>query len=121
MLPTSCNKCGRIGKSLCDVCKTQYNNRRRSQQTRAQRGYDNEYDRNRKLMIEDTWRYQLPCVLCGKGFDRKSDITAEHVIPLRIARDNSRANLQPAHSSCNSAWQKSTAAKLYDNPNLRAV
>lgn len=103
-LNTSCNKCGRIGpNALCDLCKIKY--RRKPVLSRQQRGYDSEYDRNRQLMIDHSWLYQLPCVLCQQGFDKKSDITAEHVIPLRVKRDNSYANLKPAHERCNKQWR----------------
>jgi 5-methylcytosine-specific restriction endonuclease McrA len=73
----------------------------RSKLSRQARGYNAEYDRNRRLMIADAWEKQLPCVRCGMGFQKVSDITADHLIPKALGLDNSLANLAPAHRACN--------------------
>lgn len=54
-------------------------------------------------MIEEAWQRRYPCVICGGGFERKRDITAEHVIKRKYGGSNARENLAPAHSRCNSA------------------
>jgi 5-methylcytosine-specific restriction endonuclease McrA len=53
-------------------------------------------------MVELAWTYGMACVICGLGFERKRDITAEHMIPLRDGGTSDLDNLGPAHQRCNS-------------------
>lgn len=57
-------------------------------------------------MVNLAWRYGSPCVICGQGFARKRDITAEHVIPVREGGSSELDNLAPSHHGCNSAWAR---------------
>ena len=102
----SCGKPTRDG-SRCAGCAPPRAPDTRS--SRQSRGYDREYERNRATMISLAWRYRWECVICGKGFARKQDITAEHVIPLRGGGTSALSNLAPAHLRCNSGWKKRRA------------
>ncbi len=106
MLPKPCRVCGKPGKSICDKCVNSNKQPQRSKPSRQSRGYNNEYDRNRRIVIDIAWSHNEPCCLCGNGFIRKEDISAEHVIPLRNGGSNTLSNLAPAHKSCNYAWRR---------------
>lgn len=97
MLMKSCRKCGKPGKALCDSC--------RGLQTHSKptnpRYREAEYIKNRRIMIDNSWAYGIPCCICGKGFGNKSDITAEHIVSLRHGGTNELSNLGPAHRRCN--------------------
>jgi hypothetical protein len=54
-------------------------------------------------MIERSWRNGDCCVMCGKPFASKSDISAEHLIPVRRGGTSDLDNLAPAHLACNIA------------------
>ena len=105
MLPRPCIGCGKPGKSLCDVCRA-IRESRQPQPSRQSRGYNSEYDRNRRIVIERAWSHNESCCICGFGFRSKSDITAEHVIPRRAGGSNALANLGPAHKRCNYGWRR---------------
>lgn len=62
---------------------------------------DPNYIRNRKTIIDFAWDNRQPCCICGFGFNRKSDITAEHIQALRYSGTNDLSNLGPAHRLCN--------------------
>jgi hypothetical protein len=105
-LPTSCRKCGKPGKSVCDGCQQLQQRRRPSRQTR---GYDGTYDRNRREIVSQVLRDPaVLCCLCHRGFAgvKPSDITAEHRIPLRYGGSSELSNLSPAHSWCNYGWRR---------------
>jgi hypothetical protein len=72
----------------------------------TKRGYNAEYAANRAAMIDMAWERGWPCIICTEPFNAKSEITAEHIVPLRIVRDNSLRNLAPAHYACNSSRRK---------------
>jgi 5-methylcytosine-specific restriction endonuclease McrA len=94
-LPKPCIKCGKPGKPLCDHCRA------RLHRPVNPRYREPEYIRNRRLMIDRAWINLEPCVICGRPFASKSDITAEHIVSLRRGGDNSLDNLGPAHGRCN--------------------
>ena len=57
-------------------------------------------------MIQRAWANREPCCICGGEFMSMSDITAEHLQPLRNGRNNDLANLAPAHRGCNTGWNR---------------
>ena len=107
MLPKPCQTCGTPIKGQCPRCGPgRPRTPRRDTRNRQARGYDAEYDRNRRLMIEQAWANRMPCVICSLQFEQKSDISAEHLIAKRDGGSNARENLAPAHKRCNSGWRK---------------
>jgi 5-methylcytosine-specific restriction endonuclease McrA len=108
MLRRPCLVCGKPSRGArCPEHRTTPVRRKppRAKLPRRLRGYDAEYERNRKAMADFAWQYGMPCVLCGQGFERKSDITAEHIVPVRSGGTADPANLGPAHQKCNSAYR----------------
>lgn len=75
----------------------------RHRRSKAERGYDSEYQRNRTVVLRrDGWT----CWYCGGYAD-----TVDHVVPYTMSHDNTPANLVAACRSCNarkgdrvSAW-----------------
>lgn len=57
-------------------------------------------------MADYAWAAGLPCVICDRPFERRADITCEHLIPLRRGGSNDLGNMGPAHKGCNSGWSK---------------
>lgn len=106
-LSRPCVKCGTVieSGSYCEPC-TPIRLRRDNRARRQDRGYDSAYDRARAEMIAIAWNRHQPCVICGKGFARKREITAEHLTPLRDGGGSDLANLGPAHAPCNSGWRR---------------
>jgi hypothetical protein len=102
-LPRSCRVCGKVGRAVC----AQHDNRRPSNsRDRGKRAYsDSEYQRNRKIMIDIAWQQGRPCVKCAGPFEKKSDITAEHLVPVRSGGTGALGNLGPCHHGCNSNWR----------------
>lgn len=102
MLRKPCRKCGTPGAAICETC------RKREQAARpVNPAYrDPLYARNRRLMIEHAWLHRLPCVRCGQPFGARSEITAEHLIPVRDGGTNELSNLGPCHDGCNKAWRR---------------
>lgn len=75
------------------------------------RGYDAEYDRNRRALVEwarGVWRGggTVGCCLCGRPVAGPRDLTAEHLVPLAAGGTSDASNLAPAHRSCNFARRK---------------
>ena len=99
VIRTSC-RCGVVlphGKSMCDRCKSQ-----RPSKPVNDAYHDPLYRKNRAILVNYTWKHGLPCWLCGRPFERKTDITADHVITLANGGTHDLGNLAPAHKSCNS-------------------
>ena len=69
------------------------------------RGYDGEYQRNRPAIVAQG-RSGRPCCICGRPFTEGQKITAEHIKPLRDGGTSELANLAPAHSECNTGWNR---------------
>jgi hypothetical protein len=107
MLSRPCLKCGTPTRYPLAHCRKAPTRRgRRELPSSTQRGYNAEYRRNRRVVIEITWNQQLPCYLCHQIFLRKSDITCEHKIALRDGGSNDLSNLAGAHASCNKGWAR---------------
>jgi 5-methylcytosine-specific restriction endonuclease McrA len=81
---------------------TQRRNQRPSSSTR---GYDGEYQRNKPVVIAQGRRGR-PCYICEKPFRAGQKITVEHIVPLRNGGTSKLANLAPAHSGCNTGWNR---------------
>ena len=70
-----------------------------------ERGYDAEYDRNRRLVL----REETVCHICGQPVDKtlsgrdRMGPTLDHLVPRARGGTNARSNLRLAHLSCNSA------------------
>lgn len=95
-LPTSCRKCGRVGKALCDRCTPP-----RVYGPHNKQYDDPEYKRNRQTMIDIAWQRQMPCWRCGKPFANKKAITCGHLIPLKSGGSNALDNMGPECAHCN--------------------
>jgi 5-methylcytosine-specific restriction endonuclease McrA len=117
MLNKPCRGCGKPGKAFCDVCqavKTAKWKATMAQRTandttrgsRQSRGYDAMYYRNRKIVIATAIREHQSCCICHQPFVDTTDITAEHVIPLREGGSSELSNMSAAHSSCNYRYQR---------------
>ena len=112
MLAKSCRRCGVVSNgSICPTCKARYNaDRERMRPSRQARGYDALYVRNRNTLVANVQRAIcagaiVECAICGKPLDVLS-ITAEHVVPVRDGGTSEMDNLVPAHSRCNTAWNR---------------
>lgn len=102
-LPSSCRKCGQVGKSLCDRCKSiQDQSKLAVLSSRHNNEYNtHDYRANRQTLIKITWENHIPCWLCGLPFANRSDISADHYILLSHHGTSDLDNLRPAHKSCN--------------------
>lgn len=109
--PKPCPRCGEITDSYgsnCDPCrKAVKSERRRREKTR----------RRKRLVVQE--RYTLAeiaerdgcrCGLCGRTVPMRQAVphprapTIDHILPLAVGGDDTRANVQLAHFKCN--WQK---------------
>jgi ribosomal protein S14 len=63
-----------------------------------ERGYDGEYDRNRRALLATA----TACWICGQPARPGDPLTADHIIPRSQGGGSSLGNLAPAHRSCNS-------------------
>lgn len=128
MLKKPCRKCGKPGKAICDACgtdqaKARMSRREQGRPTARMRGYTAEYDRNKKRMLDETYAalrngYGVRCILCAQVFKgglvikdgqsvwRGQIVTAEHIVPIRRGGTNDYSNLGPAHSHCNTGWNR---------------
>jgi hypothetical protein len=123
MLNKPCRSCGKPGLAECNDCKAIRVERWKAKQAtatkratangsrpnRQARGYDAQYDRNRKIVIDTAIREHQCCVICHSPFEQASDITAEHLIPRRDGGTSELTNLGPAHSWCNYNYRKPKA------------
>lgn len=106
---SSCRKCGKPGKALCDGCQ-------------ASTGYANpEYLLNRQQMLEIARphvRYGLGvlCCICGHLITSMDQVSIEHVIPLRNGGTHQMANLGYAHKRCNSGMHAVPETLRYTRP-----
>jgi 5-methylcytosine-specific restriction endonuclease McrA len=107
-LPKPCLDCGTptTNGSRCPKDQAIWERARESQRPSAQaRGYDAEYRKNRPAVIAQG-RNGRPCYICGKPFREGQKITAEHIRPIRKGGTSALTNLAPAHSACNTAWNR---------------
>ena len=86
----------------CPPCQARYGRDRRT----TARGYGHAYQQARNAVVADAIATREPCAICGKPCLPGQKITAEHVIPRRDGGPSTRGNLKPAHSACNTAWNK---------------
>lgn len=118
MVMKSCRHCGTVtNAAICPPCgeaesKKRHAAREARRPSARKRGYDAEYEANRTKLVAATERamqdgYMVRCVICKAPFIQGQKITAEHIIPRRYGGSNSYSNLGPAHSGCNTAWNKS--------------
>ena len=109
MIRKSCLRCGRPGPVLCAACGAK-EEARRERPSRQARGYTAEYVRNRNAIVRSVLAdpANARCVLCGRGFTgcAPHEITAEHIVPLRLGGTSSKENLAAAHSWCNYGWNR---------------
>ncbi len=108
MLNSSCRKCGVVGKSICDKCKTIEDTKRLASLPHDNSYRHGSYQTNRRTLITITWNRQLPCWLCLQPFAQRSDITADHFVPKANGGTDDLSNLRPAHSQCNTKRGKGT-------------
>lgn len=106
-----CLGCGQLfdmdstGTLRCPDCQTQITAKRNARPNSSSRGYDGEYQRNKPVVITQG-RTGRACVICRKPFRQGQKITVEHIKPLRQGGTNELANLGPAHSWCNTGWNR---------------
>jgi hypothetical protein len=89
----------------CPPCQAIATAKRNTRPNSAQRGYDGEYQRNKPIVIQQG-RNGRPCWICGRSFTAADKITAEHIKPLREGGSSQLENLAPAHSWCNTGWNR---------------
>jgi len=83
--------------SRCSSCRSAYQRRRDARRgTPAQRGYNAEYQRNRKAVLAASDG------MCAWGCGRAAT-TVDHVVPLARGGSNDLDNLVPACATCNSS------------------
>jgi 5-methylcytosine-specific restriction enzyme A len=61
------------------------------------RGYDAEYDRNRRALLAVSTR----CAVCGLPSMLNDPLTADHIVPRSEGGGNEQSNLRAVHRSCN--------------------
>lgn len=93
------------GTLRCPPCQAVATARRNQRPNSSARGYDGEYQRNKPIVIAQA-RNGRRCVICRKLFQEGQRITVEHIKALRDGGTNAITNLGPAHSWCNTAWNK---------------
>lgn len=110
--------CGRLvvkPATQCDACARARRARSEAGRlSRRERGYDAEYDRNRRVVVGLAFQMAdagtpAECVLCFRPCLRGQNLTAEHLVPLRKGGSSELVNLGPAHSGCNSGWRRRSA------------
>ncbi|WP_425274469.1 HNH endonuclease [Streptomyces flavidovirens] len=90
-----CKKLYPVG-SRCDPCAKATARKREKTRVRLsprERGYDAEYQRNRRWLL----RSQPDCHICRVALAT----TADHIIPLSRGGSNAMDNLRPACGPCN--------------------
>ena len=92
----------------CPPCQRHRTTQLQHRPSPATRGYDAEYRRNRPQIITQA-RNGRPCKICGNPITPRQKVTVEHIVPLRRGGTSDLSNLAPAHSSCNTAWNKGKA------------
>jgi 5-methylcytosine-specific restriction endonuclease McrA len=67
-------------------------------ESKRRRGYDAEYERNRRELLADATK----CECCGGLPTERDPLTAGHIIALELGGTNERRNLRAELRSCNS-------------------
>lgn len=95
-LGTPGNRCGRLipaSQRRCPSCKYRHQAQRDARRgTPAERGYDAEYIRNRRIVLATG----DPCHWCGAPAQ-----TADHLLPLSRGGTSDLDNLVPSCKPCN--------------------
>ncbi|MFD4977885.1 HNH endonuclease [Streptomyces sp. NPDC058424] len=98
-MPFNLCKCGKLYELSttcpCSVARARMRERVRVRPSPAERGYNSEYRRNRRIILAD----DPLCAICG----RSPATTADHIRPVSHGIDNSLTNLRPACKPCNSS------------------
>lgn len=106
-----CKTCGQLYDKdtapgwRCPTCQAKRTTELQARPSSSTRGYDGEYQRNKPVIIAQG-RNGRPCVICHKPITPRQKVTVEHIKPLREGGTNDLTNLGPAHSDCNTAWNK---------------
>ena len=95
----------------CPACQAARTTALQARPSSSDRGYDGEYQRNRDTLVATAIANQEPCIICHKPCLPGQQITAEHRKPLRDGGTSSMNNLAPAHSACNTAWNRKKPAR----------
>ena len=111
---TACGKgaCGLLfdmdatGTRRCPGCQAVATQRANARPSSSARGYDGEYQRNRRVLVAAAIASRSLCVICSKPCLPGQKITAEHLVPLRRGGTSAMQNLGPAHSACNTGWNR---------------
>jgi hypothetical protein len=94
------------GTQRCPTCQAGATARRNTRPSSSSRGYDGEYQRNRAIIVARALASGEACVLCHKPCQPGQKITAEHLTALRDGGTSVMSNLGPAHSKCNTGWNR---------------
>ena len=107
------------GGQRCPTCQTTADQRHRElrataaahRPTTAQRGYGAAYQHNQAIIVARAIAaaragQPQPCWLCHKPCLEGQKLTAEHKVPRRQGGGHDLANLAPAHTACNTAWNR---------------
>jgi hypothetical protein len=89
----------------CPGCQHHRTRQLQQRPSSSSRGYDGEYQRNKPLVIAQA-RNGRACVICKQGIGPRQKVTVEHLKPLRDGGTSALSNLGPAHSACNTAWNR---------------
>jgi|GEM_PF-1497612 len=110
------SRCGACGAEVpsrrkrCEACLEQTRWRRKHNERVRRRARDKQVKRERYTLAEIAERDRFRCGLCRKRVPMTRAVphpkapTIDHVVPLSISLDDTRANVQLAHFECN--WRK---------------
>jgi 5-methylcytosine-specific restriction endonuclease McrA len=107
MRVTSCRKCGRVGKAICESCEApilaaKARKRELTRRSPRERGYDAQWRRTRALVFA---RDGDICADCGQfGSTEDNPLTVDHVIPLSRGGTSELSNLRVLCRRCN-GWK----------------
>jgi len=93
------------GTLKCPGCQGVATQKRNARPSSTSRGYDSQYEKNKPVVVQQG-RQGRPCWICGKIITPSQKVTVEHKTPLRAGGTNDLDNLAPAHSWCNTGWNR---------------
>lgn len=85
------------GQSRCDECRSAYE---RARGTKRERGYDAQFDRNRR---DPGYLTATQCATCAQPFTDDNPKTAGHVVAVR---NGGGSEIKPECRRCNYGWRK---------------
>lgn len=97
-----------IGRYKCDDCLAISKKRRKEKERRRRRAVEKGVEREPYTLAEIAARDRSVCQLCGKRVAMTKQVphpkapVVDHVLPLAVGGDDTRANVQLAHFMCNS-------------------